>query len=380
MVGVPVRRRGVAYAKERGLSARRACTLLGVARSALHYEPKLPAKNAPAIEKMKELKRQYPRYGYRRIRIFLAREGLSMSAGRAWRLWRRAGLQVPRKRPRKRVAASRPRPSPPAAANHVWSYDFVFDWASNGQQIKCLTVTDEWTKEGLAIDVAGSIRSRRVIEVLRRLVSERGAPKALRSDNGPEFVSRALLQWITEQGIDTALIDPGKPWQNGVIESFNGKFRDECLGIEEFRSREEARVVIEKWRRDYNEVRPHSSIGYLTPNEFAQRSARGDEKKGCRGGDCGAAVVYPAASSSRPAWGRSASAGTTPAPPSEGARQWQGRNGEGNRLNLAVARRNRAGQWRHSRKPLNKRVERDGQRFSRGLPRYRQNCKQPIRP
>ena len=236
MVGVPVRRRGVAYAKERGLSARRACTLLGVARSALHYEPKLPAKNAPAIEKMKELKRQYPRYGYRRIRIFLAREGLSMSAGRAWRLWRRAGLQVPRKRPRKRVAASRPRPSPPAAANHVWSYDFVFDWASNGQQIKCLTVTDEWTKEGLAIDVAGSIRSRRVIEVLRRLVSERGAPKALRSDNGPEFVSRALLQWITEQGIDTALIDPGKPWQNGVIESFNGKFRDECLGIEEFGS------------------------------------------------------------------------------------------------------------------------------------------------
>ena len=283
MVSVPARRSGVAYAKERGLSARRACTLLGVARSALKYKAKLPAKNAPAVEKMKQLKRQYPRYGYRRIRIFLARDGLRMGVGRAHRLWRQAGLQVPRKRPRKRVAASRPRPQPPTGPNHVWSYDLVFDWATNGQQIKCLTVTDEWTKEGLAIDVAGSIRSKRVIEVLSRLVSQRGAPKVLRSDNGPEFVSHALLQWITEQGIATALIDPGKPWQNGVIESFNGRFRDECLGIEEFRSREEAKVVIEKWRREYNEVRPHSSLGYLTPNEFVEQSARREKEKAAEG-------------------------------------------------------------------------------------------------
>ena len=155
--------------------------------------------------------------------------------------------------------------------NQVWSYDFVFDCCANGQQLKCLTVTDEFTKEGLAIHVDARIRSPRVIEVLSRLVSQRGAPAFLRSDNGPEFVSQALLRWITAQGIQTALIDPGKPWQNGVGESFNGKFRDECLSLEWFRSRAEAKVVIETWRQHFNEVRPHSSLGYLTPAAFAAR-------------------------------------------------------------------------------------------------------------
>ena len=132
---------------------------------------------------------------------------------------------------------------------------------------------DEFTKEGLAIDVDGRIRSLRVIEVLSRLVSERGGPTFLRSDNGPEFVSKALLSWIVAQGIDTALIEPGKPWQNGVAESFNGKFRDECLSLEWFRTRAEAKPIIERWHSHYNEVRPHSSLGYLTPNEFmAQRA------------------------------------------------------------------------------------------------------------
>ena len=220
---------------------------------------------------MAELSAQYPRYGYRRIAIFLARDGHRMSFGRAHRLWRLARLQVPRKRPRKRIATGRPRCHAPTGANQVWSYDFVFDACANGQQLKCLTVTDEWTKEGLVIEVDGRIRSARVIEVLARLVSERGAPLYLRSDNGPEFVSRALLKWIIDQGIATALIDPGKPWQNGVAESFNGKFRDECLSLEWFRSRAEATVVIETWRRHYNEVRPHSSLGYLTPMAFAAR-------------------------------------------------------------------------------------------------------------
>ena len=151
---------------------------------------------------------------------------------------------------------------------------FVFDHCANGQQLKCLTVTDEFTKEGLAIDVDGRIRSARVIEVLSRLVSTRGAPTFLRSDNGPEFVSKALLSWIVAQGIGTALIEPGKPWQNGVTESFNGKFRDECLSLEWFRSHPEAKVIIETWRQHYNEVRPHSSLGYLTPNEFVARGAR----------------------------------------------------------------------------------------------------------
>ena len=173
-----------------------------------------------------------------------------------------------RKRSRRRVAVARPRPQAPCGANQVWSYDFVFDHCANGQQLKCLTVTDEFTKEGLAIEVDGRIRSPRVIEVLSRLISVRGAPTFLRSDNGPEFVSKALLSWIVAHGIGTALIEPGKPWQNGVAESFNGKFRDECLSLEWFRSRAEAKVIIEAWRQHYNEVRPHSSLGYLTPNEF----------------------------------------------------------------------------------------------------------------
>ena len=217
---------------------------------------------------MAMLSAQYPRYCYRRIRIFLGRDGHPMSPGRAHRLWRHAELQVPRRRPRKRIASGRPRPLAPTGANQVWSYDFVFDWCANGQQLKCLTVTDEWTREGLAIEVDGRIRSDRVIEVLSRLISERGAPLYLRSDNGPEFVARALLKWMADHSIETALIDPGKPWQNGVAESFNGKFRDECLSAEWFLSLAQAKVVIEAWRRHYNEVRPHSSLGYLTPAEF----------------------------------------------------------------------------------------------------------------
>ena len=153
----------------------------------------------------------------------------------------------------------------------VWAYDFVFDACANGQQLKCLTVVDEFTHECLAIDVAGSIRSGRVIEVLSKLTSVHGSPKHLRSDNGPEFVSRAVLKWLTQVNIDIAHIDPGKPWQNGTNESFNGKFRDECLSMEWFRNRIDAKIVIEQFRRQYNEIRPHSSLGQLTPAEFKQQ-------------------------------------------------------------------------------------------------------------
>ena len=303
MVSVPARREQVAFAAKRGLSQRRACTLIKVARSALHYRSCLTAKDAPVIARMAELSAQYPRYGYRRIRIFLGRDSHPMSFGRAHRLWRRAKLQVPRKRPRKRIATGRPRPNAPTGANQVWSYDFVFDWCANSQQLKCLTVTDEWTKEGLAIEVDGRIRSPRVIEVLSRLVSERGAPLYLRSDNGPEFISRALLTWIASMGIDTALIDPGKPWQNGATESFNGKFRDECLSLEWFRSRAEAKVVIETWRRHFNEVRPHSSLGYLTPAEFVakirEQDAASEQATGRTAAVCGASALRPVASPSR---------------------------------------------------------------------------------
>ena len=268
MVGARVRRQQVAYAEGRGLSRRRACALLSVARSTLGYQSRLVARDAPALAAMRDLANQSPRYGYRRIRIFLKRVGHAMSADRTHRLWRQAALQVPRRRPRRRVATSRPRPVPASGANHVWAYDFVFDTCANGQQLKCLTVIDEWTRECLAIDVAGGIRSGRVIEVLAQLVSVHGAPRYLRSDNGPEFVACAILRWLHETGIETALIDPGKPWQNGADESFNGKLRDEHLTLQWFRNRVDAKVGIEQWRRHYNDVRPHSSLGYLTPLEF----------------------------------------------------------------------------------------------------------------
>ncbi len=271
MVSAPARREQVEYARRRGLSCRRACALLRVARSSLRYESRLATRDRAVRARMRELAQQYPRYGYRRVRVFLGRDGHVMSTDRAHRLWRAEGLQVPRKRPRRRVAVSRPRPLPTTGPNQVWAYDFVFDYCANGQKLKCLTIVDEWTREALAIEVAGSIRSSQVINVLARLVSVHGAPRYLRSDNGPEFVATAILKWITNEGIETAHIAPGKPWQNGTDESFNGKLRDECLSMEWFRSRIEAAVVIEEWRQHYNAVRPHSSLDYLTPNEFKKR-------------------------------------------------------------------------------------------------------------
>jgi putative transposase len=268
MVSACVRRQQIAYVCQRGRSVRRACALLSVARSTVHYESRLARKDAPAVAVMQELAAQYPRYGYRRIQVFL---GHAMSPDRAHRLWQLHRLQVPRKRPCRRVAQHRPRPLPATGVGQVWAYDFVFDACANGQQIKCLTVIDEYTRECLAIDVAGSIRSGRVIEVLAKLVSVHGAPRYLRSDNGPEFVSRAVLRWLLQAHIDTACIDPGKPWQNGSNESFNGKLRDECLSMEWFRNRIDAKIVIEEFRHQYNEIRPHSSLRQLTPAEFKQQ-------------------------------------------------------------------------------------------------------------
>ena len=271
MVSASVRRQQITYVCQRGRSVRRACALLSVARSTVGYRSRLAVRDAPAVAAMRELAAQYPRYGYRRIQVFLERQGHRMSPDRAHRLWRHHRLQVPRKRPRRRVAASRPRPLPATAVGQVWAYDFVFDACANGQQLKCLTVVDEYSRECLAIDVAGSIRSGRVIEVLSKLVSVHGSPRYLRSDNGPEFVSRAVLKWLLQANIDTAHIDPGKPWQNGNNESFNGKFRDECLSMEWFRNRIDAKIVIEQFRRHYNQTRPHSSLGNLTPEQFKQK-------------------------------------------------------------------------------------------------------------
>ena len=213
----------------------------------------------------------------------------------------------------------------PCGPNQVWSYDFVFDRCANGQQLKCLTVTDEFTKEGLAIDVDGRIRSPRVIDVLSQLVSATGAPAFLRSDNGPEFVSKALLSWIVAQGIGMALIEPGKPWQNGVSESFNGKFRDECLSLEWFRSRAEAKVVIESvataLQRSASAFEPRLPHAERVRGPAGQRSAPSSNGPG----RCGiwASAPWPVA---------------PPAP--QGAHA----GNKGRRLKIAVVRRNEAGQ------------------------------------
>lgn len=271
MVSAPTRRRQVAYARSRGLSQRRSCALVGTARSGLKLESKREKADAPVIAKMRELATKNSTWGYRFVRSVLAHRGLTMSADRAYRLWKVAGLQVPRKKPRKRVRTTQARVSVSTRLNEVWAIDFVFDHCADGRQIKCLTVIDEFSRECLAIDVAGSIRSGRVVEVLSRLATLHGAPKFLRCDNGPEFVSKALLLWAMDNEVEISHIDPGKPWQNGNNESFNGRFRAECLNKEWFRNRREGAVLIEAYRRHYNEERPHSSLDYLTPLAFKRK-------------------------------------------------------------------------------------------------------------
>jgi putative transposase len=267
MVGAQVKKEQASYAMHKGLGQRTACALLKISRSSLYYSHIMPSKDAPVIRAMKTLSGTYPRFGSRRIRVFLQRDGIQLGKERCGRLWAKAGLQVPKKRRRKRTGTTL-RPLAPTARNSVWCYDFVHDACANGQRIKCLTVVDEYTRECLAIEVSGAIRSTRVIDVLSKLMRIHGMPRYLRSDNGPEFVSKALIEWATKESLQLALIDPGKPWQNGTNESFNGKFRDECLSMEWFRNRLEAKVVIEDWRTHYNDVRPHSSLDYKTPSEF----------------------------------------------------------------------------------------------------------------
>ena len=268
MVSVPVRIEQAHYAKGRDIGLRRACALTGVSRSRLYYNQKMPLKDKAVIEAMKELSAKHPRFGALRIHVLLKRDGIVIGKGRCRRLWSKSGLQVPQKKRRKITRPIQPMFRPSKSKNNVWSYDFVHDMCANGQKLKCLTVVDEYTRECLAIEVSERIRSADVIETLSRLMSIHGSPNCLRSDNGPEFVSDALRTWASHAGIEIAFIEPGKPWQNGLNESFNGKFRDECLSMEWFRTRLEAKVVIEDWRKYYNAIRPHSSLNYCTPLEF----------------------------------------------------------------------------------------------------------------
>lgn len=205
----------------------------------------------------------------------LQREGHRINHKRVHRVWKQAGLALPRRRPRKRRRDERVNLAINTATrpNEVWTYDFVHDWCANGQRLKMLTVVDEFTRESLAIETRTSIKSQAVVAVLNRVVAEHGAPTYLRSDNGPELVAKRVKGWLACAGIQTLYIKPGSPWQNAFGESFNGRLRDECLNVEWFNNLREAKVVVEKWRRHYNEERPHSSLKYRTPVEFrlAQR-------------------------------------------------------------------------------------------------------------
>lgn len=269
-MSVAVRREQVNYARQRGLSCRRACKLVGVARSSLGYEPKQPRKDSLLLARLREVAAQHPRWGYRRVRAAVSTESQPVSFKRVYRVWRQGGLCLPKRRPRKRVRSGQHRWMSAIAPNGIWAYDFVFDACANGQKLKCLVVIDEWTRECLAIEVGGRLSSRRVVDVLSRLVSLYGAPSHLRSDNGPEFIAETVKEWLKQENIATAYIDPGRPWQNGMAESFIGRFRDECLNREWFLNRRDAKTMIEAWRSRYNHEHPHSGLGYETP---AQRRA-----------------------------------------------------------------------------------------------------------
>jgi len=215
---------------------------------------------------------KHPRFGYRRIWALLSREGVKLNLKKVYRLWKLEKLSLPKRRPRKPRAKPTIGVLPKAEkANQVWTYDFVFDQSLSGKSLKMLTLIDEYTRECLAVEVGISIKSEKVRAVLQRVCLEKGFPAMIRSDNGSEFIGQAVNYWLAENGIKPIFIEPGKPWQNGKCESFNGKLRDECLSREWFSSVKEAQAVIEDWRKFYNTQRPHSSLGYLTPLEFKSR-------------------------------------------------------------------------------------------------------------
>lgn len=259
----------MSYARERwGFSERRACGLVGIGRSSARYRARRSG-DQELRERLREKAGERRRFGYRRLHVMLAREGWTVNHKRIYRLYREEGLTV-RKRKRKRVARSeRQPPQMPTGPNQLWSLDFVQDTLSWGRKFRLLTVVDVYTRESLAIEVDTSLSGVRVARVLERVTQERGArPVNVVLDNGPELTSRALDQWAYERGVGLQFIDPGKPQQNGYIESFNGRLRDECLNEHWFLSLPHARRTIEDWRLDYNLKRPHSSLGNLTPEEF----------------------------------------------------------------------------------------------------------------
>ena len=251
-----------------GVSERRACRVLGQPRSTQRHCQQLTDDKLLIVSRIVHLASKYGRYGYRRITALLRQEGFQVNHKRVERIWRQEGLKVPRKQPKRgRLwlndgSCVRRRAEYP---NHLWSYDIVFDRTHDGRPLRILTIVDEYTRECLALDVGRRLTSEDVLQRLEHLFIWRGAPVYIRSDNGPEFTATAVRRWLQRLEVQTLFIEPGCPWENGYVESFNGKLRDELLNQEIFYTLEEAKVLIERWRVYYNTVRPHSSLNYRPP-------------------------------------------------------------------------------------------------------------------
>lgn len=250
------------------VSERRACRVLEQARSTQRHRPKVRDDEDMLTGRIIQLAACYGRYGYRRVTALLRREGWKVNHKRVERIWRQEGLKVPKKQPKRgRLwlndgSCIRRRPE---YRNHVWSYDFMAARTSDGRPLKILTAIDEHTRKCLAIDVARRLRTDDVIYRLTELFKEEGVPEYIRSDNGPEFTAKAIREWLCNLEVKPLYIEPGSPWENGYIESFNGKFRDELLNVEVFDTLWEAKVLTEQWREHYNRIRPHSALGYRAP-------------------------------------------------------------------------------------------------------------------
>jgi putative transposase len=273
VVTTSVRREVVKLFKSRGYSERRACVLAGLQRSTWQYEHRR-VDDGELVARIRELACERPRYGYRRVHALLRREGRAVNRKLVYRLYKAAGLAV-RRRSRRKLRLTRPLPLVPVwRPNERWSMDFVHDYLADGRPLRTLNVIDAYTRECLAIEVDTSLPAQRVVRVLDKLVWQHGLPTALRVDNGPEFISSVLDAWASAHGVKLDFIQPGKPTQNAHVESFNGKFRDECLAQERFPTLPRARVEIELYRVDYNCERPHSSLGYKTPRAFGEIARR----------------------------------------------------------------------------------------------------------
>ncbi len=255
---------------ERGLSERRALTVMGMSASSLRYQP-VPDRNGPLRERIVALAHRHRRYGAAMIYLKLRQSGVRANHKRVERLYTEAKLQVRRRRRKKVPVLERQPLARPQQPNDVWSADFVFDRTADGRVLKCLTIVDDATTEAVATVPARSIGGLGVTRVLDRLAVERGLPGVLRTDNALEFCGRAMLTWAHDRGVTLRLIEPGKPNQNAYIESFNGRLRDECLNEHWFTSVPHAQVLIEAWRREYNEERPKKGLGGLTPAQYAKQ-------------------------------------------------------------------------------------------------------------